>query len=179
MKYLLTTLSLFLMGCASAQKCPKENLSSLRPQVEPKEIDISDAIVELEGEAIEIVDLDKLPMVTESKKEVEVKVKELAIHYEKARTKKAFKGYRVQVFSTNNKTKAERVMREIRAVLSQELDSKSPMVYNLYDQPFFRVKIGDYLLKERAHELLYIIQQVKGFENALLVPDLIKINRID
>ena len=155
-----------------AQDKYEEDLSKVRPVFPMVEIELANV------ESVNFsTSVDTNQNVTESTDKIEEKLKELKSYYEgSSRTR----GYRVQVFSGNNVRSAEKVQGELSAILSQELsDLTVPKVYNLYDAPLFRVKVGDYILKERAFYMLNLINKIEGYENSLLVPDLIDVKNID
>lgn len=155
-----------------AQGRYKEDLSSVRPVVPMKQIEL----VKVDS-VQKATETNSFQDVSESTKLIDKKLVELKKYYEDS---KKMRGYRVQVFSGNNVTSAEQVQRKLKEQLAEQLDdSKAPKVYNLYDAPLFRVKVGDFVLKERAFYMLNLIKQIEGFENALLVPDLIDVKKID
>lgn len=170
----ITLINLFLivsfLGLAQGKYC--EDLSKVRPVVPVKKIELVKVKSVKSSTATHSTE-----NVTESTKKIEGKLKELKTYYEGSTR---MRGYRVQVFSGNNVQSAEKVQKELKAkLLEQETDMALPKVYNLYDAPLFRVKVGDYVLKERAFYMLNLIKQIEGYENALLVPDLIDVKKID
>lgn len=81
---------------------------------------------------------------------------------------KGFPGYRIQVFfasGTDAKNQANKLKTELR-------DSFSDYnVYVLYEEPFFKVKIGDFRNKIEAYKLFKQIQEY--YPSAFIVEDLI------
>lgn len=78
------------------------------------------------------------------------------------------KGFRIQVFSGNQRAQAMKIRTEI---LSLYPDTR---VYLIYKQPTFRVRVGDFLTREEAREWLTDLQ--KTYKAAFIVPDNILIN---
>ena len=60
----------------------------------------------------------------------------------------SFPGYRIQVYSAGNRNDAEEVIK----YLEEELEVTEP-IYLDYEQPNFKVKIGDYTNRVKAHEI--------------------------
>lgn len=79
------------------------------------------------------------------------------------------KGFRIQVFSGNQRAQAMKIRTEI---LSLYPDTR---VYLIYKQPTFRVRVGDFLTREEARDWLYDLQ--KTYKAAFIVPDNILINQ--
>lgn len=172
MKSILINLLLLISFLGLAQGSYKEDLTKVRPVVPVKKIELvqADTVVLSSTNAV-------FKDAVESTDQIDGKLKELKSYYEGS-TK--MRGYRVQVFSGNNVQSAEKVQNKLKDNLEEEfMGLTPPKVYNLYDAPLFRVKVGDYVLKERAFYMLNLIKQIEGFENALLVPDLIDVKKID
>lgn len=79
------------------------------------------------------------------------------------------KGFRIQVFSGNQRAQAMKIRTEI---LSLYPDTR---VYLIYKQPTFRVRVGDFLTREEARDWLLDLQ--KTYKAAFIVPDNILINQ--
>lgn len=79
------------------------------------------------------------------------------------------KGFRIQVFSGNQRAQAMKIRTEI---LSLYPDTR---VYLIYKQPTFRVRVGDFLTREEAKTWLSDLQ--KSYKAAFIVPDNILINQ--
>lgn len=92
----------------------------------------------------------------------------LADVYEKYRISN---GYRIQIYSGGKQSEA----RDAREK-AHEIVGKVP-IYIEWESPVFRVKVGDYLDKLRAFRIYQQLQE--EFENALLVPDKVKLKSID
>ena len=160
----------FVLG-VNAQNKYDEDLAVFRPVTPVRYIPLAESV--RVNESLDTVSYRK---VEESTEAVDKKIAELKKYYGESTMAR---GYRVQVFSSSDKTNAEKVEKEMKEVLDRQFDGDGPVVYNKYDQPVFRIKIGDYILKERAFHMLYLVKQIEGYENALLVPDLIDIKKID
>ncbi len=171
MKNTLVYLLLVVSYLGFSQGKYNEDLSKVRPVVPVKKVEL------VKKDSVKPSTTHSTQNVEESTEKIDAKLKELKTYYEGT---KKMRGYRVQVFSGNNVQSAEKVQNELKQKLSEELsDLEVPKVYNIYDAPLFRVKVGNYVLKERAFYMLSVIKQIEGFENALLVPDLIDVKKID
>lgn len=93
-------------------------------------------------------------------------------------------GFRVQVFSTDEKARAEEVMNRainwwdaiyartdsVRSVFPEELP-----VYIEYGAPYYRVRMGDFLTRSRAEQALPIVRL--RFPDAWIIPDQVLVYR--
>ncbi len=76
-------------------------------------------------------------------------------------------GFRVLIISTTNREQAEKI--------SKELENLSEFkTYLLYEQPYFKVKVGDFHYKYNATELELKLKD--SYENCKVVPDKIQFN---
>ena len=75
------------------------------------------------------------------------------------------KGYRVQIYSGNNHLKANKLKAEF--MMSYPNDK----VYLIYQQPNFKVRIGNYRNQLEALKMYNILQKDQNFRSVLLVPD--------
>lgn len=80
-------------------------------------------------------------------------------------------GYRIQIYSGGKQSEAKDARNK-----AHEIVGKVP-IYIEWESPVFRVKVGDYLDKLRAYRIYKQLQE--EFENALLVPDKIKLEGIE
>lgn len=78
-------------------------------------------------------------------------------------------GYRILVMSTNDRTKAVNA----KAKLYQEFPELSP--YLMYQQPFFKLKVGDFKTREEAEEYLSAVQRYFP-TGVYIVRDTIEVN---
>lgn len=77
-----------------------------------------------------------------------------------------YKGYRIQVISTSDRTKAFRIKAEL---LSKYPEHKA---YTIFQAPSFRVRIGNFLKREDADK--FRKQLIKDYPNGVfVVPDVI------
>jgi hypothetical protein len=83
--------------------------------------------------------------------------------------KKGIEGYRIQIYFGNGKN-ARQKTNEVRVMfISQHKDTKA---YIVYDNPYFRVKVGDYRTKSEA---LHFLTEIKSeYPDAFIVPDIIE-----
>jgi hypothetical protein len=100
-----------------------------------------------------------------------IKRKQLIDRYKEQRKNNSKKGYRIQVFQGNQRAMAMRIRTE---VLTKFPDNR---VYLIYKQPTFRVRVGDFLGKEEAYDLLKELQKL--YPAAFIVPDNILLNPIE
>ena len=90
------------------------------------------------------------------------------------------RGWRIQVFSTNNYETASIVKDSLINYIEKNYTGfHRPKVYNKFDSPNFRIKVGNYVDKYRARSLLEFLRRKEEFEDALLVPDIIDLREIE
>jgi len=80
--------------------------------------------------------------------------------------KKSFRGYRIQVFSVsgvNSKDKANKTKAELL------MDNPDIQAYIVYNEPYFKVRIGDFLTKLEA--LCFMQTILKEYPFAFVVAD--------
>lgn len=93
---------------------------------------------------------------------------------------KVIKGFRVQIYSGQDHKKAQEIAENAKLLLEEELEMKiHPPIEIIYDSPYFRVKIGNFLDKLDAQPTLFIFEQHEDFSDALLVPDKVDIHNLD
>jgi hypothetical protein len=78
-----------------------------------------------------------------------------------------YKGFRVQVLSTSDRTKALNTKSEL---LSKFPDEKT---YTIFQSPYFKIRIGNFLKKEDAEAFRKSISSLYP-EGAFVVPDVIE-----
>ena len=86
-------------------------------------------------------------------------------------SKKTMQGFRIQVYSGQERTKATELK---NSLLNQYPDFAS---YLLYQQPYFKVRIGDF--KTRLDALKLLDQVKTNFSVAFIVRDEVKLPFID
>ncbi len=92
-------------------------------------------------------------------------------------------GYRIQVFSSavqNEAVQAEDRIRNWINALSQQRRNvlgikTTPVIYHLYKQPYYRVRIGDFANRSQAQPIVNALKS--SFPGALVVPDVIFVKR--
>jgi hypothetical protein len=90
------------------------------------------------------------------------------------------KGFRIQIYSGQDRRKAQDIRNRAIKLFEQELKRKEhPPVDLIYDEPYFRVKIGNFLNKLDAQPDLLIFEDHEDFGDALLVPDRVDIHNLD
>ena len=90
------------------------------------------------------------------------------------------RGYRVQVFMSLDRdeavTEEERVRRWLLRTMVEEQDLPEIItIYNLFRQPYYRVRIGDFIRRADAERLMLLM--FGRFSGASVVPDLVTIRR--
>jgi hypothetical protein len=75
-------------------------------------------------------------------------------------------GFRIQVYSGTNRTEAEHIKQE----LSQNYGNIP--VYEIYQSPYFKIRVGDFRNRIEAQELFYKLKQ--QYTGILLAPDKIE-----
>jgi hypothetical protein len=75
-------------------------------------------------------------------------------------------GFRIQVYSGTNRTEAEHIKQEI----SQNYGNVP--VYEVYQSPYFKIRVGDFRNRIEAQELFYKLKQ--QYTGILLAPDKIE-----
>jgi hypothetical protein len=78
-----------------------------------------------------------------------------------------YDGFRIQIFSGNNRTNAE----ELKADFFKRFPNIGS--YLIYQQPYFKLRVGDFRNRFEAQELYY--QLLDAYGQAIIVPD--KINK--
>ena len=79
------------------------------------------------------------------------------------------RGYRVQIFLSDDLREASRVMAEARERFEQE-------VYLEYDAPYYKVRVGDCATEWTGEELLRVARRL-GYPDAWLVRTIISLER--
>lgn len=79
-------------------------------------------------------------------------------------------GYRVQLVQTSDKAEAEAFRDEANLKFKQN-------VYFLFEAPYYKVRVGDFLEIEQADVLQKIAVQ-KGFQNAWLVRGRVDLRKV-
>lgn len=89
------------------------------------------------------------------------------MHKQKNELTDEIPGYRIQISSSNDRTEIYNLKAEVYAKFS---DFKN---YVIYDQPYYRLKIGDF--KTRLEARSFLEKVIQQFPSAFLVTDNIKI----
>ncbi len=77
--------------------------------------------------------------------------------------KKSISGFRVQIISSTNRKE----VLEQKALFEQLYpDTKA---YFLYQQPYFKLRVGDFQMRINANQFLQVV--LKDFDSAFIVPD--------
>jgi hypothetical protein len=73
-------------------------------------------------------------------------------------------GFRVQVLSTTSIEKANDIKNDMMLLLKDEA------TYVVFDSPYYKVRVGDYLSRAEANPMLKMLIE-KGYTDAWVVPD--------
>ena len=86
------------------------------------------------------------------------------------------RGYRVQIFSTNDPMRGKRDAEEIYAEMATYSDAVSS--YLIYNAPFWRVRVGNYRTMRKAEIMLYKLRKLlpEQSRNMYIVPDNVMID---
>jgi len=82
--------------------------------------------------------------------------------------KKGIEGYRIQIYFGNGKSARQKTNQVRVAFISKYKETKAHIVY---DNPYFRVKVGDYRTKSEA--LKFLTEIKTEYPDAFIVPDVI------
>lgn len=74
-------------------------------------------------------------------------------------------GFRLQIYSGNSRMEAERIFSKLRMVYEADLN---------YEQPNYKVKVGNFLNRLDAHEELVKLES--EYPQAIIIADVVKIN---
>ena len=92
------------------------------------------------------------------------------------RTSRTGQGYRIQIYSSQDKAGADRLTEQAMAWWRSEkrngtLDAYAddPPVYLVFRQPYYRVRVGNFASRADALEVLRLIE--RRFPDAFVVPD--------
>lgn len=75
-------------------------------------------------------------------------------------------GYRVQIFFTESMDEAQKRHDHVQA----EVRSKDYAVYTVFEAPYYKVRVGDFLLKDDAYEAQTWLRNALGYSDAWVVP---------
>ena len=89
------------------------------------------------------------------------------LHRQKSEQTDEIKGYRIQITSNNDRSKIYALRSEVYSKFS---DIKN---YLEYDQPYYRLRIGDF--KSRLDARSYLERVIRHFPSAFIVTDDIKV----
>ena len=93
-------------------------------------------------------------------------------------------GFRVQIFSSIERNAATEAQENVQTwwrrqhdegAVPEDIFPEGLPVYNVYSQPYYRIRVGDFLSREEARALHSVL--VRHFTDAFIVPDTIIITR--
>lgn len=157
----------FLCGCASTQSVPadsassgvQEDLSKYRPAYQKQ-----DSATPKDNSGSTAAKQAPVTPQNDVTKSLSARMDSIAAVN---RTKTRAQGYRIIVYSGNSSDEARQAKEKVYEILPYA------NIYMVYNQPTFRVKVGDCFDRLEANSLY--IQLKKDFTNALVVPDQINI----
>lgn len=82
-------------------------------------------------------------------------------------------GYRVQICFTESLEEAKNWHHRVEA----ELKDKPYRVYTVYEAPYYKVRVGDFLQPEDAYQLRAWLINELGYSDAWVVPSEVVINQ--
>ena len=100
---------------------------------------------------------------TETKVESDERMESLVQRYNKTHT---IHGYRIQIISSSKKDKAKRAKSKFAA------KHHGYMAHEIYQQPFFIIKVGDFLTKIEAEKFHREIKH--EFQGSFVLPDIVE-----
>lgn len=87
-----------------------------------------------------------------------------------------FDGYRVQILSTRDKQVADSVAKSFRVWSDTTLAGYKASAYESFRQPYYKVQVGDFQLRNRANSFSQLIKQ--KYPDAWVVHDRINPDRV-
>lgn len=85
-------------------------------------------------------------------------------------------GYRIQILSSRNASKADSVAKHFRFWADSALVQYVPEAYVLFDRPYYKVRVGDFQFHNRAQKLNRLLK--KRYPGAWVVHSAIKPNHV-
>ena len=82
------------------------------------------------------------------------------------RVPKGNAGYRVQICFTESLQEAQHWHNRIEA----EIRQKHYMVYTIFEAPYYKVRVGDFLLQDDAYLVQTWLRNALGYSDAWVVP---------
>ncbi len=93
-------------------------------------------------------------------------------------------GFRVQIFSSIERDETVEAQENVRiwwgeqheeGAVPEDLFPEGLPVYSVYSQPYYRIRVGDFLSREEARTLHGIL--ARHFTDAFIVPDMVVVTR--
>jgi hypothetical protein len=91
----------------------------------------------------------------------------ITLHQNLLNKQKEQDGFRIQIVSTTD----QNVIKKARIDFS-ELNTTLKL-YQVYDRPYYKLRVGDFLTKFEAEQMVYVL--LKTFPAAFVVPDKVKV----
>jgi hypothetical protein len=91
-------------------------------------------------------------------------------HIEINKSLQTIDGYRIQLFSGSERNNANALRGKFKAEFPEE------QVYLIYQQPYFKLRVGDFRNLIEAQEMYLKLQ--KSYEQLLIVPDKINLPKL-
>ncbi len=93
-------------------------------------------------------------------------------HLASVSEKKGVDGYRIQIYFGNGKNARKKSNDARVKFITENPDIKA---YIIYDNPYFKVRVGDYRNKSEA---LFVLEKIKEqYADAFIVPDIINVEK--
>lgn len=91
--------------------------------------------------------------------------------------KDGLEGYRIQIFSGSGQDARDHSYKIQTEFLQQFPDFDPDLIYNIYQAPFFKLRLGDFRSKNEAVEFFHLVKQ--KFPNSYIVKSKIKYPKLE
>lgn len=92
----------------------------------------------------------------------------IGLHQSLLKKQKEQEGFRIQIVSTTDQS----VIKKARMEFSE---LNTPLkIYQVYDRPYYKLRVGDFLTKFEAEQMVYVL--LRSFPASFVVPDKVKVH---
>lgn len=151
----LALAAIFLIGCASP------------PAIQREQRDDKEAVEALHKHERTFNPADYDPEIPVEMKEEKQAPEQLEQHPTPLEEAETVSGFRVQVTFTDNIDDANTAKDEVALLVGEQ------NVYVVYETPYYKVRVGDFLSRPDANETLNLLFQ-HGYKDSWIVPDKVK-----
>lgn len=162
MKYtFILFLNFFVMlsACSSTRELSEDGSEKDAPLL-PVDEQIAEEYLRNELDEFERVLYDSRSYMSDHFSQIEQKIPEQFLK-EVVREEKEtneFAGFRVQILSTRNVAEADSTTDELRTWASEELPDYNPETYTVFRQPYYRVRVGNFKIRDNAIEFSRLLK---------------------